>query len=168
MASRSLCLPPARTHFWTLHARRGVNGGSSSPRKYGTNCIIPELVNMGADGWCGIKLAAATGVWARAVKNSVQARRSWSAFMVRPSVWASEDGPGPGIDAGAQVLLGLPHGDPALGDGSADVLTEGAESVSEVARHALGRVALDRVADEPHQPERDAEAEAGTDHQPEE
>ena len=51
MASRSLCLPPARTHFCTSAARGGSNGTGSSPRKYGTNCIIPELVNIGAVGW---------------------------------------------------------------------------------------------------------------------
>src|SRR5438067_1504264 len=100
---------------------------------------------MGADGWCGIRLAAATGVWARAVKNSVQARRSWSAFMVRPSVWASEDGPGPRIDAGPKVLLGLPHGHATLGDGGAEVLAEGAEGIGEVARDPLGRIALERL-----------------------
>ena len=50
MASRSLCLPPARTHFWIDAARGGRNGGCSSPRKYGTNGIIPELVNIGAVG----------------------------------------------------------------------------------------------------------------------
>ena len=61
MASRSLCLPPARTHFCTDVARAGVNGTSSSPRKYGTNCIIPELVNIGADGWCGMSPADGTG-----------------------------------------------------------------------------------------------------------
>ena len=27
-----------------------AKGAGSSPRKYGTNCIIPELVNMGAVG----------------------------------------------------------------------------------------------------------------------
>ena len=46
ISSRSLCLPPARTHFCT-DVRPAVDGGGSSPRKYGTNGIIPELVNIG-------------------------------------------------------------------------------------------------------------------------
>ena len=66
ISSRSLCLPPARTHFWTSATRGGSNGTGSSPRKYGTNCIIPEFVNIGAVGWCGIRLADGTSVCCRA------------------------------------------------------------------------------------------------------
>ena len=43
-------------------ARGGRNGTGSSPRKYGTNGIIPEFVNIGADGWFGIRLADGTAV----------------------------------------------------------------------------------------------------------
>ena len=82
MASRSLCLPPARTHFWTVVARG--NGAGSSPRKYGTNCIIPEFVNIGAVGWCGIRPADGTFVCPRSAKKSVNAARSSVACMSRP------------------------------------------------------------------------------------
>ena len=76
IASRSLCLPPARTHFCTRLARGGSNGTGSSPRKYGTNGIIPELVNIGAVGWCGISPADGTTVWPRAAKKSWKTLRS--------------------------------------------------------------------------------------------
>ena len=66
----SLCLPDRRTHFWIDWARG--QGGGSSPRKYGTNCIIPELVNRGAVGWCGIRLADGTSAWLARRKKSIQ------------------------------------------------------------------------------------------------
>ncbi|CAB4557047.1 unannotated protein [freshwater metagenome] len=75
MASRSLCLPPARTHFCIETARGGEYGAGSSPKKYGTKGIIPEFVNIGADGWVGMRLPDLTDVWARATKKSVQVRR---------------------------------------------------------------------------------------------
>ena len=43
--SRSLCLPPARTHFCDVVARRFPSGGSSMPRKTFLNCTMPALVN---------------------------------------------------------------------------------------------------------------------------
>ena len=55
ISSMSLCLPASRTHFWIVAARGGSNGTGSSPRKYGTNCIIPEFVNIGAVGWVGMQ-----------------------------------------------------------------------------------------------------------------
>ena len=60
ISSMSLCLPARRTHFWIDDARGGSKGTGSSPRKYGTNCIIPELVNIGAVGCVGIRLAEGT------------------------------------------------------------------------------------------------------------
>src|SRR3954468_360476 len=86
MASRSLCLPPARMHFWTEAALGGTNGGCSSPRKYGTNCIIPELVNIGADGWCGMSPADATKVCCFCSKKDRQTRRSSWASIVGTSL----------------------------------------------------------------------------------
>src|SRR5262245_9648141 len=83
----SLCLPPMRAHFWIDWARR--NGACSSPRKYGTNCIIPELVNIGAEGWCGMSPAAGTSRWSRAEKNSVHVRRSSSAVLTGAAMVAS-------------------------------------------------------------------------------
>ena len=62
-SSRSLCLPPARTHFWT-DAARGY-GGASSPTKYGLNGTMPATVNSTV-GSCGIRLADGTSVWPRA------------------------------------------------------------------------------------------------------
>jgi hypothetical protein len=38
-------LPPARTHFCDVVARRFPSGGSSSPRNTFLNCTIPALVN---------------------------------------------------------------------------------------------------------------------------
>jgi hypothetical protein len=76
-------LPPARTHFWIDTARGGSNGTGSSPRKYGTNGIMPELVNIGAEGCVGRRLPEGTAVWARATKNSVHAVRNSSAVMGR-------------------------------------------------------------------------------------
>ena len=75
-SSRSLCLPPARTHFCELTAR--VNGGTSSPTKYGLNGTIPATVNSTV-GSCGIRLADGTGVWPRAAKKSMNDWRSSSA-----------------------------------------------------------------------------------------
>ncbi len=44
--------------------------------KYGTKGIIPELVNMGAEGCSGMRPAEGTVVCWRATQNSVQAVRS--------------------------------------------------------------------------------------------
>jgi hypothetical protein len=74
-------LPPARTHFWIDTARGGSKGTGSSPRKIGTKGIIPELVNMGADGWCGIRPAEDTAVCPLSVQNRFQVRRSSSASI---------------------------------------------------------------------------------------
>ena len=66
-SSRSLCLPPARAHFWLLTAR--LYGGASSPTKNGLNGTMPATVNSTV-GSCGIRLADGTTVWARAAKKS--------------------------------------------------------------------------------------------------
>ena len=57
MSSRSLCLPPARTHFCTEIARG--YGGVSSPMKYGLNGTMPATVKSSV-GSCGIRLADGT------------------------------------------------------------------------------------------------------------
>ncbi len=60
--------------------------------KYGTNGIIPEFVNIGADGCSGISPLAGTSVWSRATQKSVQTCRSSCAFTLLPpleSVWAA-------------------------------------------------------------------------------
>ena len=75
-SSRSLCLPPARTHFCELTAR--LNGGVSSPTKYGLNGTIPATLNSSV-GSCGIRLADGTNVWSRAMKKSMNDWRSSSA-----------------------------------------------------------------------------------------
>ena len=84
ISSMSLCLPASRTHFWIDDARGGSKGTGSSPRKYGTNCIIPELVNIGAVGCVGIRLADGTSACWRASKNSFQVRRSVTPSMGGP------------------------------------------------------------------------------------
>ena len=56
-SSRSLCLPPARTHFCELTAR--LNGGFSSPTKYGLNGTMPATLKSSV-GSCGIRLAEGT------------------------------------------------------------------------------------------------------------
>ena len=72
-SSRSLCLPPARTHFCTEVAR--LYGGVSSPVKYGLNGTMPATVNSTV-GSCGIRLADGTIVWSRSAKKPVKARRN--------------------------------------------------------------------------------------------
>src|SRR5258706_2625567 len=77
----SLCFPARRTHFGIDDALGGLNGTGSSPRKYGTNCIIPELTNIGAVGWCGMRPAEGTIVCCRSRQKSVHARRNSSDFI---------------------------------------------------------------------------------------
>ena len=72
-SSRSLCLPPARAHFWLLAAR--LYGGTSSPRKYGLNGTMPATVNSTV-GSCGMRLAEGTAVWPFATKKSRKVERS--------------------------------------------------------------------------------------------
>src|SRR6478752_3275268 len=50
--------------------------------KYGTNGIIPELVNMGADGCSGMSPLAGTSVCCLATQNSGQTCRSSCAFTL--------------------------------------------------------------------------------------
>src|SRR5436309_9299412 len=76
MSSRSLCLPPARTHFWIDAARR--YGACSSPVKYGLNGTMPATVNSTVLS-TGIVLADGTIVWSRAAQKSYHALRSPSA-----------------------------------------------------------------------------------------
>src|SRR3954470_10487950 len=78
MSSRSLCLPPARTHFCTEVARR--YGGVSSPVKYGLNGTMPATVNKTVLS-TGMTLADDTCTCARSVKNVTKARRSSSAVV---------------------------------------------------------------------------------------
>ena len=54
------------------------------------NWFIPALVNSGARGCCGIRLAEGTTSWPRAAKNPVKAARSWSA-SIRESLPAPPD-----------------------------------------------------------------------------
>ena len=61
-----------------LRADRAVNGGASSPTKYGLNGTMPATLNSTV-GSCGIRLADGTGVWPRAAKKSMNDWRSSSA-----------------------------------------------------------------------------------------
>ena len=83
-SSRSLCLPPARTHFCELTAVR--NGGTSSPTKYGLNGTIPATLNSTVGSW-GIRLAEGTSVWPRSTKKSRKDWRSWSAVRGTARGW---------------------------------------------------------------------------------
>src|SRR4051812_30874547 len=160
MASRSLCLPPARTHFCTSATRGGSYGTGSSPRKNGTNCIIPEFVNIGAVGWCGMRPADGTIVWARAAKKS---RNFWRSSSDRIATKL----PTGRFQLRSNLCFPLAHGLAAVGHGGPEIGTEAAERSGQIGRNPFGRVALHRVAHEPHHPERHAEAEARADHQPE-
>ena len=70
-SSRSLCLPPARTHFCTDVTARWY-GAVSSPTKYGLNGTMPATVNSTV-GSCGMRLADGTIVWARSAKKPAKA-----------------------------------------------------------------------------------------------
>src|SRR5712691_7059592 len=82
MASRSLCLPPARTDFWMLVALGGENGTFSSPRKYGTNWIMPEFVNNGAEECVGINDADFTRVCCFSAQKCFQTSRNSAAVVI--------------------------------------------------------------------------------------
>src|SRR5690606_8129013 len=82
----------------------------------------------------------------------------------------SRAGSGPVSPAGLgpQLGLALAHGLPALGHGRPEVAPEGSEGVGQVGADALGGVASGGLPHEAHEPERDAEPEAGAHHEPEE
>ena len=176
ISSMSLCLPARRTHFWIVAARGGSYGTGSSPRKYGTNCIIPELVNIGAVGCVGIRLAEGTSVCCLAAKNSFQVRRRPVASMGAIEPTGRRDG----VRTGFGGCRGQPCSTSAGSSASRSRIasrpsaTAARRSVprplmasGQVGRDPLGRVAGGRLLDEPHEPERHAEPEAGTDDQPE-
>src|SRR3954453_12579952 len=162
MASRSLCLPPALTHFWTSATRGGSYGTGSSPRKYGTNGIIPEFTNIGAVGWCGIRPADGTIVCCLDAKKSRNARRSSSAFIGRSRL--------PACPFELRSYLGFPlqHRLSALRDRGAQIRAQPLERAREVGGHLLGGVALHRLAHGPRDPERQTEAKARAHDEPEE
>src|SRR3954454_11595958 len=111
----SLCLAEMRTHFCTDCARG--HGGSSSRRKYGTNCIIPEFVNSGAVGCVGLRLAGGTRTWPRSLKKATQIFRSSFASMADTNLEVDDPGPtstSVGVDVRPQLLFPLGHGQPAF------------------------------------------------------
>ena len=158
-SSMSLCLPARRTHFWIVAARGGSYGTGSSPRKYGTNCIIPEFVNIGAVGCVGIRLGRRARACARARRRSRSRCGAGStASMSGPSLPAvaprlARFGLSERVRStlGAQLGLALAHGrrgpSATAARRSAPRPLHGA---GEVGRHPLGRVARDRLAHEPH------------------
>ncbi len=83
-SSRSLCLPPARMHFWVSAARRRACRGTSAwPRKMGTNWFMPALVNS-RFGESGIRLDEGTMVCCFDLKKS---RKDWRiCLLVRISL----------------------------------------------------------------------------------
>jgi hypothetical protein len=64
-----------------LVARGGEKGGFSSPRKYGTNWIMPAFVNNGAVGWVGMSEEDPTTVWSLAAQYSFHTWRSSAAVL---------------------------------------------------------------------------------------
>ncbi|MNC88608.1 hypothetical protein D3C83_44400 [compost metagenome] len=71
--SRSLCLPPARTHFCELAARGA--GGASSPVNTFLNGTMPALTNISVGSLYGTSGAEGTTAWSLAAKKSRNARR---------------------------------------------------------------------------------------------
>src|SRR5439155_15607101 len=61
--SRSLCLPPARTHFWQVVAR--TYSRRSRPWNTRLNCTIPALVNNRVGSSAGTSEALGTSRWFR-------------------------------------------------------------------------------------------------------
>ncbi len=64
--SRSLCLPPARTHFCELVAR--VKVVLALPVKKSLNWFIPALVNSSVGSFCGTSDALGDSWWPRSAK----------------------------------------------------------------------------------------------------
>src|SRR5437763_14259711 len=134
----SLCLPASRTHFWIDAARGGTKGTGSSARKYGTNCIIPELVNIGAVGWCGISPADGTRVCWRSRQKPFQARRSSSAFIEVVTL------PAGSRQVRADLGLALLHGRPSFGPRRPEVLPEPPQRTGAIRGHPHLAEAPDR------------------------
>src|ERR1700741_4543020 len=64
---RSLCLPPARTHFCDVVAR--TNGSFSTPVKTFLNCTMPALVNINVGALRGTSGEDATISWPFSAKK---------------------------------------------------------------------------------------------------
>src|SRR5437588_97803 len=94
-------------------------------------------------------------------KKSRNVRRSSSAFIELVTL------PAGGRQLGADLCLALLHRRPSVGHRGPQVLTERPERTGEIGRHPFWRVALDGLTDEADQPERHAEPESGSDHEPE-
>src|SRR5262249_40370299 len=60
-SSRSLCLPPARMHFWLSTAR--LYGRVPVPRKTSLNWFMPALVNSSVGSSSGTTDDDGTAVW---------------------------------------------------------------------------------------------------------
>src|SRR3990172_2873878 len=88
--SRSLCLPPARTHFCAVAAR--LYSRRSSPRNTPLNCTMPALVNSRVGSWAGTRGDERTTVcpWRR--KYSRKRRRSSPPVMVMASLYRGSVG----------------------------------------------------------------------------
>src|SRR5215467_3193538 len=79
--SRSLCLPPARTHFWLVVAV--LYERFSRPRKMSLNWFIPALMKSSVGSCAGIREELLTMVWPRSAKNWRNRRRISLLFMMK-------------------------------------------------------------------------------------
>src|SRR5262249_3299792 len=149
MSSRSLCFPPARTHFCTETARG--YGGVSSPVKKGLNGTMPATVNSSVLS-TGITLADGTWLCPRSVKHATKAARNSSAVVGTSGICRYRL-----LSAGHAVVrfqLGFPgaHGVAALGDGGLDVVVPAVGDLG-------GDVALGHAPNPSHERPRRTQAE---------
>src|SRR5215203_1910601 len=110
---------------------------------------------MGAVGWFGIRGADGTTMCWRSAKKPVKARRSSLAFIPRTSLRpAGRRLRRPRLpEVGLELVLPVPHGDPALGQRRAHILAEAAHR----RRDPFGPVPLDGDTEVAHEPERQPE-----------
>src|SRR5262249_830690 len=78
-SSRSLCLPPARTHFCEVVAR--LYGRLSTPVNTSLNWTMPAFVNSSVGSLAGTSELDATISWPLLRKNSRNALRTSAAFI---------------------------------------------------------------------------------------
>src|SRR5947208_1132956 len=97
----------------------------------------------------------------RAAKKSRNVRRSSSDFIEPTTL------PAGAFELRADLRLALLHRRPSVGHRGPEILAERPERTGEIGRHPFRGVALDGLAHEADQPERHAESESGSDHEPE-
>src|SRR5690606_19320370 len=118
-SSRSLCLPPARMHFWVSAARVSEAGrtpahletsGARSPRKMGTNWFMPALVKS-SPGESGRSEDDGTIVCFCWWKKSRKDWRICAEVMGRGKAASTRGGAGEGKPAGEDACGEAARGD---------------------------------------------------------